>query len=327
MAREVDNRNPWGVTSRRQSKRPARPLKVKGSKVSRPKRKNRNKVKVNLTAVDFDAGKNIADNYKVNIMIVNGGISDYPWIDKCIKAIRRFTQVDYTLHIFDYNDEVKCHGANCIIRTPSPDFEQYKKSIRKSPNDYISLPHQAGMSYLAKFISSGYMICLDSDALPMKSGWAKFMIGNAKSNGIAGVQRRLRHGSHLIHEPIAHPAGLCFSYPVYKALNTNFIHNKATGQNITDIARRQGRPICYIRRSNDFGGLRNLPGSGPAMFSLHGSFLYHHGCGSRMTKKGPIATVGVRTWPQWVLDLDKKAKDLLDKDFDKFITFIREGKK
>jgi len=265
----------------------------------------------------------------LHILIVNGGTDTFLWMDHCLAAIKRFTRIEHEVHVFDYNNR---KFFDCDVCRPDAEFTKFRRAHFTGRTDYVSYQHQAALSYLASKLRGGWMVTLDSDSIVLKPKWHQILLEKAGDRNIVALSRRLGRDVHPGASKIAHPSCLCTSVSTYRSLGVDFFGYPRQGRfdsapagvyndtacRLTRRAERRKVKIQLLKRANDFPGLKDLKGSGPALFGTYGDCVYHHGCGSRNFNK---------RWPSWVRELSDVILGKLMSDFDEFVRFIKAGKR
>jgi hypothetical protein len=263
------------------------------------------------------------------ILIVNGyqrrmlGAQDairYPWIELCLREVRRRSRTaDYEVLVLD-NSQLEEHraamNAHEQVRIYDPEQARHWARVlgdaRLAPPEGRQVRHALALDFLVSRTGprTKYLITLDTDAFPIRNGWIETLTGILESGAaVVGVYRdemapRLR--------PFIHVSCLCIRRRDLLRLGVSFASGMAqdVGQNLTRELRRIGRPIVGLRRSNarDFHFL---------IGGIYGDLIYHHGAGSRRA----------RFWTSTDLEADERIRVVLReaafRDVDQLVAVLR----
>jgi len=219
------------------------------------------------------------NNIDTAILIVNGGQEPQHghWISLCIGKILQHTKLgSYQLYIWNNNVDDKF----------IPDFLKFIPNctlFQKKETEKFSHFHIGPLQKLyekARNDGFKYIVTLDSDAHPIKSGWLEALLTAIDAgNVLAGVWR---DELQKAIPPYIHPSCLCTSVDYiethqlrfdYIAPNTsNEIHDSLSV--FTENAISKGLSIYPLKRSNIQNIHRLISG-------IYGDYIYHHGAGSR----------------------------------------------
>ena len=235
------------------------------------------------------------------ILIVNGGRDPEAgrWIELCLDQIARHTsRPGTTIHV--WNNNVDDAAVPAIL-----DRHPGARLVQADPAERLAHPHAVPLQRLYEEVRGDvrWIVTLDSDAFPIRSGWLDRLIDGVARHGIGGVWRdELRRGI----VPYVHASCLCTSVEFIEQHGLRLDHVEAGGGGsqrldtlglLTKVARESGMTPYKWRRSNRREIHRLIGG-------VYGDWIYHHGAGSR---------VGVGFWDEIATE-ERQARNRLIRD-------------
>nr|BAP91649.1 glycosyl transferase family 2 [Phormidium sp. KS] len=243
---------------------------------------------------------------KTGILIVNGfdrwGIwgkfnqqeaVSYPWIDVCLRQVERHSKhSNYEIYLYDNSrleELYKIIKSYPNIRTfPSRVLlnflGRFEKRFPAQINTIfaklnIEKWHPKALNFLVKKLNKDikYLICLDSDAFPIRDGWIETLIEHLENGAsIVGVYRNEMAPKIT---PFIHVSCLCMRKKDF--LDNKFSFEQGGGQDVGQIVTlellKNHKKVIGLPRSNT-KNLHFLIGG------VYGNLIYHHGAGSRKAK-------------------------------------------
>jgi hypothetical protein len=226
----------------------------------------------------------------------------YPWIDLCLRQIRRWSgSADYEILVYD-NTGLPEHLA--ILHSD--------ERVRIYPSGGEEKAHHDALDALVGWMGEEfeYALTLDNDAFPVRAGWIEELTAALDAGaGLAGVWRDEMAPTV---DPFVHPSGLCIRRRDLLALDISFARGMGqdVGQNLTRAMAGADRPLHRLRRSN----ARNLHF---LLGGLYGDLIYHQGAGNRRA----------RFWTSTDLEADERARQALRdaafRDIDHLVAVLR----
>lgn len=215
---------------------------------------------------------------RVAILVVNGfrrgehadyyaeEASNYPWLKVCLRQIERHTRFPHVVHVWD-NSFLPDHQD--LVR----DNPRARLHHRRDGNP---MNHGQALDRLLGLIPDHieYVVTLDTDAFPIRSGWLQNLIGRLDAGAMLTGVWRDEMAPKI--EPFVHPSCLAARLDTLRGLGTTFARgqNQDVAQGFTRAVMAQGGAISRLRRSNQ----RNLH---YLMGGVYGDLIYHQGAGSR----------------------------------------------
>ena len=217
----------------------------------------------------------------------------YPWIDICLRQIKRHSRSsNYEIYLYD-NSRLKEHlkiiNSYPNVRVfPSQLWVQtlglFKGIFPNKTNQLVGKlglekQHQEALDFLVEKIDKDidYLICLDSDAFPIRDNWIETLTGYLKDGAsIVGVYRNEMAPKIT---PFIHVSCLCIKRKDF--IDSNFSFEAGTGQDVGQMI-----TLELVKNQNKVLG---LPRSNTKNFhfliaGIYGNLIYHHGAGSRKAK-------------------------------------------
>lgn len=219
-------------------------------------------------------------NVDTAILVVNGGRDPEKgrWISLFLKNLFRYTDRN-KFNLLVWNNNISDNEIRKLQKKNN--FYLFEPL----PGDKMFHPHAVPLQRLFNIaiekFQSQYIILMDSDAFPIKSGWFEILINAISSDTyqLAGVWRdELATGI----KPYIHPSCMCFSskFVLDNNLRLDYIGTNSLGSNydtlsyFTDEALKKNCSLLKWKRSNKNNFHRLMGG-------IYGDYIYHHGAGSR----------------------------------------------
>ncbi len=221
--------------------------------------------------------------HRVAILIVNGfdrrGVfGDYaveearlhPWISLCLRQIERHTRA----------------GSYDVLVCDNSDLPEHR-AILASHRQVIVVPgggdwaHHDSLDHLAGLAEDyDYLLSLDSDALPVRTGWLEELTARLDSGArLAGIWRDEMEPTIRAFVHVSCLALRRTDFVELRDRGISFARGmlQDVGQNLTVQMQKAGHRIDALRRSNAWNPHFLLGG-------LYSDLIYHQGAGSRQAR-------------------------------------------
>jgi hypothetical protein len=190
----------------------------------------------------------------------------YPWIELCLRQIERHTRFPHVVHVWD----------NSFLPEQQELIRNTRRTRLHHRRDGVALNHGQALDRLITLLPDHieYVVTLDTDAFPVRSGWIHNLIGRLEAGAmLAGVWRDEMAPKI---DPFIHPSCLAARLDTLRELNASFAKGDAqdVAQSYTRAVVEKGGSVSRLRRTNQ----RNLHF---LMGGLYGDLVYHQGAGSR----------------------------------------------
>ncbi len=243
---------------------------------------------------------------KTAILIVNGfdrwGVwgkfnqqeaISYPWIDICLRQVKRHSQFsNYEIYVYDnsrlkehlkiinYYPNVRVFPAQILVQALGALKRFFPNKINQLIGKLgLEKRHPEALDFLIKQLGKDieYVICLDSDAFPIRDGWIEALIGYLKNGAsIVGVYRDEMAPKIT---PFIHVSCWCMSRKDF--VDSQFSFEVGTGQDVGQMITlellKNQKKVLGLPRSNTKNFHFLISG-------IYGNLIYHHGAGSRKAK-------------------------------------------
>jgi hypothetical protein len=221
---------------------------------------------------------------RVAILVVNGfdrsgrwghfnesEAREYPWIDLCLRQIKRHTRrVRYEVLVWDntkFKDQRRKLRRNGRVRLLGPGPQGKEIGHAPSLDQLVAAVHP----------ETEFLITLDTDSFPVRSGWIDNLLDRLTDEVLlAGVWR-----DELLPQKPAyiHPCCLAIRTETLRKLDVTFVSPRGhdVGHMITLAVEEAGGRTSRLYRSNRWNPHF-------LMGALYGDLIYHQGAGSRAPK-------------------------------------------
>lgn len=214
----------------------------------------------------------------VAILIVNGGKDPEQgkWLQLCLENIINYTKWP-NYHLYLWNNNVYDLWVSEYVGR----FKNVTQ-VEADPDEKLKHKHAVPLQRLYELSLKDhpkYIVTLDTDAFPIRSGWLEKMIHQLENGcALAGVWRdELKEKI----KPYVHASCLCTTVDFIEKYKLRFdaIPKKSnvrhdTLSTFTDKALELGLNIYKLKRSN-------VNQFHPIIGGIYGGAIYHHGAGSR----------------------------------------------
>jgi len=215
---------------------------------------------------------------KAAILIVNGGQfpQDDRWIRLCLDRIARFTDYpDY--HIYLWNNRINDPALDAwLLARP------HLNLLSAASYEKLHHPHRTPLQrlyHLARQEGAHYIVALDSDAHPLRTGWLTELLTTLDEGAaLAGVWRDMMAP---VIRPHVHASCLCTTVEFIERHQLRFDFDNTHAPEKTDtlshftwVAEAHGLPIHRLFRSNQRQFHDWIGG-------VYGDLIYHHVAASR----------------------------------------------
>lgn len=193
---------------------------------------------------------------------------EFPWIDLCLRQIDRYS-ADSSYEILAWDNSFIPEQRRLMRAHP-----KVRMFGQRQPGAHIG--HGPALDRLLLKVRPGteYVITMDTDSFPIRSGWIENLTGRLSSGAmLAGVWR-----SEIQKDKPAyvHPSGLAVRRDTLLRLGSNFAIGDGVdvGTNVTAAAEAVGGRLSRLLRTNHWNPHY-------LMGAVYGDLIYHQGAGSR----------------------------------------------
>lgn len=215
---------------------------------------------------------------KCAILIVNGGNSPHAnrWVELCLHKIAAHTQYPhYQIYVWNNRSEDPALEA-WLLAQPRLTL------LSAASYETLHHPHRTPLQrlyHLARQEGANYIVTMDSDAHPLRSGWLTELLTKLDEGAaVAGVWRAEMASAIRPH---VHPSCLCTTVDFIEQHqlrfdfdNTHSAERTDTLAHFTWVAEAEGLPIHRLLRSNQRSFHYWMGG-------IYGDLIYHHVAASR----------------------------------------------
>jgi hypothetical protein len=215
---------------------------------------------------------------KCAILIVNGGNSRLAnrWIELCLSKIAAYTQYpNYQIYVWNNRSQDQPLEA-WLLAQPRLTL------LSAAGYETLCHPHRTPLQRLytlAREEGATYIVTLDSDAHPLRSGWLTELLTQvAAGAALAGVWRAEMTPAIRPH---VHPSCLCTTVDFIEQHQLRFDFDNTHSTEMSDtlahftwVAEAHGQPIYRLLRTNQRSFHEWMGG-------IYGNLIYHHVAASR----------------------------------------------
>lgn len=215
---------------------------------------------------------------KAAILIVNGGQSsrDDRWIRLCLERVAALTEYP-AYHIYVWNNRIGDPELDAWLLA-----QPHLTLLSAATYEKLHHPHRTPLQrlyHLARQEGAHYIVALDSDAHPLRTGWLTELLTKLDEGAaLAGVWRDMMAP---VIRPHVHASCLCTTVEFIERHQLRFDFDNTHAPEKTDtlshftwVAEAHGLPIHRLFRSNQ-RQLHDWIGG------VYGDLIYHHVAASR----------------------------------------------
>lgn len=260
---------------------------------------------------------------KAAILIVNGG--DGPranrWIRLCLERVAALTTYpNYRIYIWNHRSDDRVL-EDWLLAQPrvtllsAASYETFKP---------VKHPHRTPLQrlyHLARQEGAHYVVALDSDAHPLRTGWLTELLEELDSGAaVAGIWR---DGMAPAIRPHIHASCLCTTVDFVERYQLRFDFDNTHAQETIDtishftwVAEANGLPVYRLLRTNRRQYHEWMGG-------IYGDLIYHHVAGSRSHFVFWKTPARGREQGGHNKRLRDRAAELLFRDYDAYIGWLQ----